>query len=118
MLILGKNSPPFCPFSSFLHPTSIDFFSKTYRFRPKTIGFTRQFLSICTANRQPLSSKSIGIAMQIDRFCISYALIFLHTQRRFLPKYPIFNRLSLHTQNSRKTDLRFLFSFFCDSQRV
>ena len=93
------------------------FSAKSLSFCPKTTAFSLQFLSICIAIRQPLLCKTIGIAMQNDRFCTIVTVCFLHTCQRVSPNAHTLNYLSLLTHTWQKNVHRIYFLFYSHSQR-
>ena len=63
----------------------------------KSGRFASQFLSFLTAIRQCSYCKTIGIALQNDRFCMARPKILLHTFTRTRRKHRVISPLWLHT---------------------
>ena len=68
--------------------------------------------------RQPLLTKTIGIAEQNDRNCRALAVDLLHTSRSIQHNTLAINILTLHVRMAQKADQGIYFLFFAHSQRV
>ena len=99
-------------FRHFKHHEHYCFSAQLVGFYTKTIGFTSLFLSFHAANRQPLPTKTIGIAMQNDRFCTHRPLRKTAHRRPKQHNSRYINALRLHTHTAQKTDRQIVFFVF------
>ena len=93
-------------------------FSAKFRVGKRKNGrFASQINWICNTKRPPWRCKTIGIAVQNDRFYNRARIVLLHTSHRKPRNTHAINCLTLLTHTWRKTDYEFYFSFFGYSQR-